>query len=136
MWEPTRSLVTLLAERAPCGGLDPLWFEATDYRYAEPALEVCAACPVVALCDAVVRPRDSYFDGVAAGKVWVNGVEVGTRRGHREPTIRTSCGSEYGYELHRVNGERQCPRCRQAKSARRAERRRSKEWMTPSSGLA
>lgn len=32
----------------------------------------------------------------------------------KDPVIRDECGSRRGYELHGVNGERRCDRCREA----------------------
>lgn len=124
----------VLAEHAACADLDPVFTDATDPRYAATALERCRACIVVDLCEQVVAPRDSYYDGVCGGRIWVNGVELGTRRGHREPTIRPSCGTEYGYDQHRVHGEKQCPRCKAVKAERRAARKRQREeqWRSPS----
>lgn len=58
---------------AACLTADPRLFEANSGERAADALSYCERCPVVKECDELVRPRRSYFDGVAAGKVWRDG---------------------------------------------------------------
>lgn len=68
---PRPRIVTL--PEAACIGADPRLFDATSGDLAEDALSYCDRCPVVPQCEDLVRPRRSYFDGVAAGKIWHNG---------------------------------------------------------------
>lgn len=58
---------------AACLGADPRLFEAISGDRAADALSYCERCPVIPECEDVVKPRRSYFDGVAAGKVWRDG---------------------------------------------------------------
>jgi len=58
---------------AACLRADPALFEATSGERAADALSYCERCTVVKECEELVRPRRSYFDGVAAGKVWRDG---------------------------------------------------------------
>lgn len=58
---------------AACLGADPRLFDATGGDAAETALTYCDRCPVVTDCHELVRPHKSYFDGVAAGRIWHNG---------------------------------------------------------------
>lgn len=51
-------------------------FDATHGQNVVEALKACNVCPVVRECEEFVRPKKSYFDGVCAGKVWVEGVRV------------------------------------------------------------
>jgi len=70
------SLSRLTLPDAACIGADPRLFDATSGELVEDALSYCDRCPVVKECEEVVRPKKSYFDGVAAGKVWKDGVRV------------------------------------------------------------
>lgn len=63
-------------EGAACIGADPKLFNATSGDEAEDALTYCDRCPVTQECEDLIRPRRSLYDGVAAGKVWHNGVPV------------------------------------------------------------
>lgn len=82
-----------LSRQAPCTDANPDLFDVTTYEQAWPALSYCYSCPVTALCDQVVRPAASYYDGVAAARVWRNGLRltldgkvIGRRsRRNREP---------------------------------------------------
>jgi len=65
-----------LAENAACRNADPRAFDATDHVTASLALWYCRRCPVVDLCNEIVRPAKSYYDGVAAGRVWRNGLLI------------------------------------------------------------
>ena len=58
---------------AACLGADPRLFDAMSGEIVLTALSYCERCPVIPLCEDVVRPRRSLFDGVAAGKVWREG---------------------------------------------------------------
>ena len=59
---------------AACTGADPQLFDAVGGDDAEDALTYCDRCSVRQACEDLVRPRKSYFDGVAAGRIWHNGV--------------------------------------------------------------
>lgn len=61
---------------AACVGADPKLFDAITADDTEDALSYCDRCTVIAQCETYVRPKQSYFDGVAAGKVWRNGAPV------------------------------------------------------------
>lgn len=65
-----------LVEHAACRTADPASFDATDHADASLALWYCGRCTVVDLCNEVVRPAKSYYDGVAAGRVWRNGLLI------------------------------------------------------------
>jgi WhiB family transcriptional regulator, redox-sensing transcriptional regulator len=58
---------------AACLSADPRLFEATYGELVLDALSYCERCPVTRECEDLVKPRRSYFDGVAAGKVWRDG---------------------------------------------------------------
>lgn len=61
---------------AACIGADPRLFDATDGEEVEDALSYCDRCPVIKECETIVRPKKSFFDGVAAGRIWQNGQQV------------------------------------------------------------
>lgn len=86
-----RSSALTLNSHGACTQEDSYLFDATTLVEAELALEICSGCPVKALCFEVVRPVQSYFDGVCAGEVYVNGrlVRRHRRRGRRpkDPTV-------------------------------------------------
>jgi WhiB family redox-sensing transcriptional regulator len=71
-----KARVDILIQKAACREADPYIFNFTDGPFVWMALRHCERCPVVRECDETVRPRKSYFDGVAAGKVWRNGERV------------------------------------------------------------
>lgn len=54
-------------------------FDAIEGPDVLEALKACNVCPVVKECDDFVRPKKSWFDGVAAGHVWIDGVRVDVR---------------------------------------------------------
>jgi len=58
---------------AACLGADPSLFDATGGDRAQDALSYCDRCPVTRECEDLVRPRKSYYDGVAGGKIWREG---------------------------------------------------------------
>ncbi len=60
-----------------CQAMPPEWFDATDPDGAADALSCCAVCTVHSWCSALVRPRTSRYDGVAAGRIFKNGKDVG-----------------------------------------------------------
>jgi len=61
-------------EGAACEGADPKLFDATSGDKAEDALSYCDRCSKIIECDSHVQPQKSYFDGVAAGRIWNNGI--------------------------------------------------------------
>lgn len=61
---------------AACHGADPRLFDAIAGDDVDDALSYCDRCPIIERCEEHVRPKQSYYDGVAAGKVWKNGVPV------------------------------------------------------------
>lgn len=67
---------TRLIEEAACREADPYIFNFTDGPFVWIALRYCERCPVMRECDEFVRPRKSFYDGVAAGKAWRNGERV------------------------------------------------------------
>lgn len=77
-----RDLAAQLHYAAQCAGRkefwtehEQAWFAAPTRREAEqaaePALAICAGCPVIDLCEAWAA-TDKYT-GLAAGKMWRNG---------------------------------------------------------------
>lgn len=69
--EAARSL-----ERAACKGAEPRLFDAIAGEDVFDALSYCERCPVTEACFAYVQPSRSYFDGVAAARLWRNGRET------------------------------------------------------------
>lgn len=59
---------------AACKGANPRLFDAIAGDEVEDALSYCDRCPIIERCEEHVRPKQSYYDGVAAGKVWKHGV--------------------------------------------------------------
>jgi hypothetical protein len=121
--------------RAPCRGIldfaprDDAWRTSTQLTaICLPLLPVCASCPFNRECLDWVRPRRSHFDGIAAGRIWLDGMVITSLHSERpnEAPARTSpCGTEAGARAHNRNGERACPSCLAAArdaAARRAER--------------
>lgn len=68
--------ITALMLNAACKETDPGIFDQTEGPLVWQALYYCERCTVVKECDEVVRPRKSFYDGVAANKVWRNGERV------------------------------------------------------------
>lgn len=65
-----------LVEHAACRGAEPRDFDATEHAQAAVALWYCGRCTVRELCYDIVQPAKSYYDGVAAGRVWRNGLLI------------------------------------------------------------
>lgn len=61
----------------------PSFFDQTNPNdiYAKAALEICSTCTVQLQCVIIMKPRESYFDGICGGKVWMNGQIVGDENG-------------------------------------------------------
>ena len=68
-----REFIDDFLSKAACVGANPKLFDAFTGDKALDALSYCARCAVVPECDRVVAPRRSYFDGVAADRIWNNG---------------------------------------------------------------
>ena len=60
-------------EKAPCREADPWLFDQYQLDLAQPGLNYCRRCPFWQDCNDLVKPRESHYDGIAAGKVWRNG---------------------------------------------------------------
>lgn len=69
--EAARSL-----QQAACKGADPALFDAIAGDLVFDALSYCERCTVIQACHDYVMPARSYFDGVAAGRLWRNGHET------------------------------------------------------------
>jgi hypothetical protein len=92
--------------RAPCRGIldfaprDDAWRTSTQLTaICLPLLPVCASCPFNRECLDWVRPRRSHFDGIAAGRIWLDGMVITSLHSERpnEAPARTSpCGTEAG----------------------------------------
>ena len=66
-----------LTDNAACAGQTPYLFDEVEHnRYSEAALNICGTCKVAEECLLIVNPTNSYFDGVAGGIVFKNGVIV------------------------------------------------------------
>jgi hypothetical protein len=59
--------------QAPCKDADPWLFDQNIIDLALPGLRYCQGCPFWQECDTLIEPRKSFYDGVAAGKIWKNG---------------------------------------------------------------
>lgn len=68
---PARSL-----DQAACKGAKPGLFDAIAGDDVFDALSYCERCPVIQECFDYVLPSRSYYDGVAAGRLWRNGIET------------------------------------------------------------
>lgn len=68
-----KSLIVILTSEAACRDASPHLFDAVKGPLVHYALSYCGRCSVVKECDAFVRPRKSFFDGVVAGKLWREG---------------------------------------------------------------
>ena len=71
-----KAIVVLLTDAAACRDADPQLFDAMSGPKVFDALSYCDRCEVVRECETFVRPRKSFFDGVAASKVWRNGDRI------------------------------------------------------------
>lgn len=75
-WIPGGAIARLLADRGMCVDMSASIFDATEGLDVLEALKACNVCPVVQECEDFVRPKKSFFDGVAAGKLWIEGVRI------------------------------------------------------------
>lgn len=108
--------------QAACRGIDPAFFfpERGDFEAMNAAKDVCATCTVTADCleyALVINERDGVFGGTSSRE---------RRRlrstQHRAPrTIAAGCGTNAGYERHRVAGGPACDACRAAHVAHNAQ---------------
>ena len=94
-----KAIVVLLTDAAACRDADPQLFDAMSGPKVFDALSYCDRCEVVRECETFVRPRKSFFDGVAAGRVWRAGRVV-------DPSLDESWGAvDLGDEpAHGVRG--------------------------------
>lgn len=87
-----------MIDNAECNGADPTLFETTNLIRAKFALAYCHGCLVTAECEAKVVPPPpapmSWYDGVAGGKVFSNGVVIAELSGDEDVTV-----VEYEFEL-------------------------------------
>ena len=60
---------------APCRDSDPWLFDQYQLDLAQPGLAYCRNCKFWNECDSLVKPESSNYDGIAAGKVWRNGMQ-------------------------------------------------------------
>lgn len=58
---------------APCREADSWLFDQSEIDLAMPGLSYCSGCKFWQECDDWIKPKSSYYEGVAAGKVWRNG---------------------------------------------------------------
>ena len=72
--------------RAACAGMPARVVFASRLQDAAPALRACTVCPVLRECERTVAPRENWFDGVSAGRLWRNGRPVTTTRDHHGST--------------------------------------------------
>jgi hypothetical protein len=79
----SNSLRDKFYQEAACKDINPGFFDGTNPNdiYTKAGLNVCESCTVQLECVVIVKPRESYFDGVCGGKVWANGNIVGDRAG-------------------------------------------------------
>lgn len=76
MIAPPQTVIFRLNAQAKCADAPPHLFDVSRLEDAEPALEYCRGCPVIAECLDVVNPQVSGYDGVAGGMVWSRGSRV------------------------------------------------------------
>lgn len=63
-------------EQAKCLTTAPDVFDSYTGPNVLLALSLCESCPITTECEAAVRPKRSFYDGVCGGRVWHNGVEL------------------------------------------------------------
>ena len=63
-------------ERAACIGAAPSVFDADSFPQAWQGIKICSQCPrnTAWACLQKIAPHKSWFDGVAGGMVWRNGI--------------------------------------------------------------
>lgn len=116
---------TTWLEQAACAGSEGYVLSAGQtegpaerlVKAVEPLVRACLACPVLNECYDRVRPKGSQFDGVCAGRLWINGQEAARALG--APALPKSlvsragvCGEPSGVRGHRRAGEPLCGQCR------------------------
>lgn len=69
-------LAHVLSERAACIGLPASLFDVTEGPEITEALKSCQVCTVSEECHDFVAPGTSFFDGICAGSVWIDGESV------------------------------------------------------------
>lgn len=112
-----------------------------DRRKAQPALEVCASCPVVAECAADTHEDDwstvragltpaerllpshpSWFECDQCGRGFTTSQGLSRHKGSHG---QAECGTVAGYHRHRRAGVTPCEACRLASNAYKRGQRRS-----------
>ncbi|ORT54285.1 hypothetical protein [Streptomyces sp. CB03238] len=97
-------------------------------------LAVCQDCPFRARCIDLVLPRQSLFDGICGGRLWIDGTVRATCEGAHHDELEEGAapithGTEAGARAHNRRGETACSLCREAgrlaQQARRARKRAS-----------
>lgn len=73
----THDELATLHRNAACRNAEPYIFDATDMLTAAPGLAYCAQCPVIRLCEKVLKPGIVGYDGIAAASVWRAGRRIG-----------------------------------------------------------
>ena len=59
------------------------WHDTAEmYEALAPLAQLCRGCPATAWCLTQVKPSRTRFDGVCAGRVWLNGLVV-----HPDPAM-------------------------------------------------
>lgn len=111
--DPEMILARRMQTESACRDSDPQIFEAINWIDATPALALCRSCPLNGQpCMEWIKPKQSYFDGVAAEQVWKDGKRV-TRPRNILPMSRSrlGCGTHLGVTRHRQRQEGLCPLC-------------------------
>ncbi|PCG85491.1 hypothetical protein CIB93_14150 [Streptomyces sp. WZ.A104] len=119
---------------APCAGADGYvpsdgQLGAPDrlMEASAPLMQACVeSCPFIVACYDRVRP-DVGFDGVCAGRLWIDGTPVAVAEGaprlRKLPSRAGICGTSSGVAGHRRVGEPLCGDCRV--TAQRADTRKA-----------
>nr|BEK65666.1 hypothetical protein KPHV_28930 [Kitasatospora purpeofusca] len=89
-------------------------------KICEPVLPQCTPCPHRALCIRQIQPHPRKFDGVAGGRLWLDGEVIATADGVDDEDLplpgkpRPKCGTTEGFDVHLTVGEQPCESCRTA----------------------
>ncbi|MFD4394390.1 hypothetical protein [Kitasatospora sp. NPDC058478] len=88
-----------------------------------PVLPECVPCPHRAMCIRQIRPHPAKFDGVAGGRLWLDGEVIATADGVDDTDLplpgkpRDICGTTAGHGRHYTVGEQPCEPCQAAADA-------------------
>jgi WhiB family redox-sensing transcriptional regulator len=108
-------------DQAACRGKPLAWWFPVNGKYGN-ARGVCAKCPVAAECA-------EYADAYKATHGMFGGLDPDERA-----TPDPRCGSEAGFQAHRVAGTRPCDPCRAARSTGQRRRARGRKTDSPGNG--